>query len=49
MGLQEGAKRGALSSVALLPIVMLVCYLILIFYFRKRGGYKAETLDPGAG
>ncbi len=50
MGLQEGAKRGALASVALLPIIMLACYLILIFYFRrKRGGYKAETLGPGTG
>jgi len=48
-GLQEGAKRGALASVAFLPIIMLACYLVLIFYFRSRGGYKAETLGPGAG
>jgi hypothetical protein len=49
LGLQEGAKLGALSSVAILPIVMLVSYLILIFYFRSRGGYKAESLDAESG
>ncbi len=37
---QEVAKKLALSRVAVLPIIMLVCYLLLIFYFRTKGGYR---------
>ena len=29
---------------ALFPVIMLIAYLILFFYFRSRGGYKAEVL-----
>jgi MFS family permease len=38
-----GGKR-ALQDTALVPATMAVCYLLLIFYFRLRGGYKAEVL-----
>ncbi|MBI5914126.1 MAG: MFS transporter [Bacteroidetes bacterium] len=38
--IQAGAKKGALKTVALFPVFMLLCYLGLIFYFRSRGGYK---------
>ena len=38
--IQAGAKKGALKTVALFPILMLLCYLGLILYFRSRGGYK---------
>ena len=38
--IQEGAKKSALKTVAILPVFMLLCYLGLIFYFRSRGGYK---------
>lgn len=38
--IQAGAKKGALQTVALFPVLMLVCYLGLIFYFKGRGGYK---------
>ncbi|MEP0842690.1 MAG: MFS transporter [Phycisphaerae bacterium] len=41
---QESAKKSALARVAILPVIMLVCYLILIVYFRAQGGYKAEVL-----
>ena len=34
----------ALQDTALVPATMAVCYLLLIFYFRLRGGYKAEVL-----
>ncbi|MBA3937839.1 MAG: MFS transporter [Planctomycetes bacterium] len=37
---RETAKYTALRIVSILPVLMLVCYLILIFYFRSRGGYK---------
>ena len=35
----------ALSKVIIFPIIMLVCYLILIFYFRTKGGYKPVELE----
>jgi MFS family permease len=38
------AKQNALVTVAIFPFIMLICYLILIFYFRSKGGYKAEEL-----
>ncbi len=44
------AKKKALSTVAIFPFIMLISYLILIFYFKKQGGYKPvilETNDSG--
>lgn len=38
------AKRDAMSSVAVLPLIMAACYLGLMLYFRSRGGYKAIVL-----
>ena len=34
----------ALRYVAILPGIMLLCYLALILYFRRRGGYEAVEL-----
>ncbi len=34
----------ALASIAYFPAFMLACYLILIVYFRTKGGYEAEVL-----
>ena len=43
---QNVAKKETLWKVALLPIIMLICYIGLIFYFRSKGGYKpVEILD----
>jgi MFS family permease len=42
--IEAGAKQSALATVAIFPFIMLICYLILIFYFRSKGGYKAEEL-----
>ncbi|MEK7794321.1 MAG: MFS transporter [Candidatus Hydrogenedentota bacterium] len=39
------ARKGALRTVAVLPVIMLVCYIGLIFYFRSIGGYKALDID----
>lgn len=39
------SKKTALKSVALLPLVMLVAYLSLLVYFRRRGGYRAVALQ----
>lgn len=38
------AKQGALAKVTIFPIIMLICYIILILYFKSRGGYKAEEI-----
>lgn len=47
--LAKDAKQGALAKVAVFPLVMLVCYLILIGYFRSRGGYQPVDLHAGGG
>jgi MFS family permease len=38
------AKQSALARVTIFPAFMLVCYLILMAYFRSRGGYRAVHL-----
>lgn len=38
--IQGKAKKGALMTVAIFPVIMLLCYILLILYFRSRGGYK---------
>lgn len=42
--LDSRTKQAALGRIALLPLIMLVCYLALIAYFRSAGGYRAERL-----
>lgn len=39
------AKKDALKVLAIFPVIMLVCYIILIVYFRSKGGYAAVHLD----
>jgi hypothetical protein len=46
--LESAAKQKALTRIAILPAIMCVCYLLLIGYFRARGGYKAEVLTGHA-
>ena len=41
---QAQSKKAALSSVAILPCIMFVCYVGLLLYFRSKGGYDAEVL-----
>lgn len=40
-------KKAAFLQVAVLPTFMLICYLILFFYFRSKGGYKPVELLNG--
>jgi len=42
---QAAAKKNALKTVAVFPIFMFVCYLILLLYFKATGGYKAVELE----
>ena len=37
--------RRALQITAAIPATMAVCYLLLVFYFIAKGGYKAVHLD----
>jgi DHA2 family metal-tetracycline-proton antiporter-like MFS transporter len=37
-------KKAAFYQVAILPAFMLLCYLVIFFYFRSRGGYKPVEL-----
>ena len=46
---REEAKKAALLRVTIFPIIMLICYVALIFYFRAKGGYKAEVLTEDSG
>lgn len=43
---QNVAKKSALQVVGFLPLIMLACYLALIFWFKARGGYKPVHLHP---
>lgn len=42
---QSVSKKEALNRVATLPMVMFICYILLIFYFRSKGGYKPVELN----
>jgi len=44
-GVEGAAKKNALFTVAIFPLIMLACYLVLLLYFRARGGYKALSLE----
>jgi MFS family permease len=46
--IQTSTKQRALAYIAVLPAIMLVCYLVLIAYFKSRGGYKAQVLTGHA-
>ncbi|MBI2432212.1 MAG: MFS transporter [Candidatus Hydrogenedentes bacterium] len=41
----SSASKNALQVVAIFPVIMFVCYLILIVYFKSRGGYTAVHLE----
>jgi MFS family permease len=43
------AKQSALAKVAIFPAIMLICYLILLAYFKSKGGYKPVIADAKAG
>lgn len=43
----KSAKQGALRKMVVFPLIMLVCYLGMIAWFRSRGGYKPVDLLGG--
>lgn len=44
--LTDAASKGALTTTAIFPTVMLVAYVGLFLIFRRRGGYSAVALAP---
>jgi MFS family permease len=43
-GVRDAAKKEALQNIVIFPLIMLGSYLLLIFHFRSKGGYKAVLL-----
>ena len=41
---EQEAKQEALGTIAVFPLIMLLSYIALFFYFKSRGGYKAVNL-----
>ena len=39
------AKKGALKTVAILPVIMFVFYIFLFWYFKRKGGYVPVELQ----
>ena len=46
---REKSGQLALAKMTIFPIFMLACYLLLILYFKARGGYKPVELGSGDG
>lgn len=44
---QAESKRGAFTQIAILPSIMLVCYIVMFLYFKSRGGYKPVEIGHG--
>ena len=44
-GIKAASKREAMATVAILPLIMALCYLGLIVYFKSKGGYRAVELE----
>jgi len=47
--IQGNAKKSALATVAILPCIMLLCYIVLLLYFRSIGGYKVQEIGGADG
>jgi MFS family permease len=45
VAVQESAKKEALKTIAVFPVGMLITYLLLMWYFRQKGGYKVVLLS----
>jgi MFS transporter, DHA2 family, metal-tetracycline-proton antiporter len=46
--IRSANNQSTLAKVAVLPSIMLVCYIGLIFYFRLRGGYRPVEIQHTA-
>ena len=46
-GVGAQSKQGAMRNVASLPLLMGICYLLILVYFKTQGGYEAVELAAG--
>lgn len=46
--IQDGSKKITLKKVVVFPILMFVCYILLIGFFKTRGGYRPVDLSAGS-
>ena len=44
---RKGSGQKALASMTIFPLVMLLCYIAMWFYFKSKGGYKPVSLNDG--
>lgn len=42
---KDRSNQRALLDMAMFPTFMLICYCVLIFYFKSKGGYKPVDLE----
>ncbi|MEL7496765.1 MAG: MFS transporter [Planctomycetota bacterium] len=42
---RKGSAQNALFNMAIFPLIMLVAYVLLWFWFKSKGGYKPVNLD----
>lgn len=47
--IRNSNKKYAFLRQSVLPAFLLLCYLILFFYFKSRGGYKPVEIGGGGG
>jgi MFS family permease len=47
-GIQEVSKKTALRYIVIFPVVMLLSYLALMAWFKRKGGYRAVRLEAPA-
>lgn len=43
--IRDGAKKEALRYIVIFPLIMLASYLLLMLYFKSKGGYKVVMLE----
>ncbi len=43
--IRDQSKKEALREIIIFPIIMLISYVLLILYFRSKGGYKTVLLN----
>jgi MFS family permease len=48
-GVRESSPQLALKNMALFPLIMLIAYIGIYFYFRSKGGYKPLELTESEG
>ena len=44
---RETSPQRALKNMALFPLIMLIAYIGIYFYFQSKGGYKPIELEDG--